>query len=199
MSKKIVSEACERNKAPILAVMKSILPDKLSIIELASGTGQHASFFTEKMPQWTWQPTDIKSESLDSIRAYQESSGRENLLPPKYLSVLDDDTDIGKFEAAFCANLIHISPWPCCVGMFRLVERLLPGGSFFILYGPFFEDGVPPAESNLLFDQSLKETDSRWGIRDIKEVRFAAEKCHFELQSRHPMPAQNLILVFKKK
>ncbi|MAZ44391.1 MAG: SAM-dependent methyltransferase [Legionellales bacterium] len=197
-SDKLISEACERNKAPIYEVLLKVLPEKTRVLEVASGSGQHADYFTAQQPGWVWQPTDISKENLKSIEVYQAEAKRPNFLAPKKLSVLDDKVEIGEFEVAFCSNLIHIAPWSCCVGMFRFLEKVIATGGVIVLYGPFFEEGVNPSESNLLFDQSLKERDSRWGIRSLKEVKFAAAECGFELKLRQQMPAHNLTLVFMK-
>ena len=192
------SPACERNKKAILEVLQQHLPQKAHVLEIASGTGQHAAYFTEKKPRWRIQTTDINPLALASIKAYQTEAERDNFPPPLELSVTDESWPVETFDAALCCNMIHIAPWEACVGLFKGMNKYLKPGACLILYGPFLQEGIETAESNLKFDQSLKQRDPRWGLRSLEKVEELAERYGFRLKQIHQMPAHNLLIVFKR-
>ncbi len=190
--------APQRNAAHILEILKRVLPTPGLTIEVASGSGQHAEYFTRAMPGVKWQPTDFDPTSLPSIDAWRVESGAENFLPAAFLDVSTDTWPLEHADALFCANMIHIAPWECCLGLFRGAGRILSAGGVAVLYGPFIESDVETAESNLGFDVSLRSRNPEWGIRDLDEVVTVAKREGLELEERVSMPANNLCLVFRR-
>lgn len=190
--------APERNKRPILDVLRRALPERCAVLEVSSGSGQHAAFFAAEQPSWTWQPSDLDPENLASIRAWVEGAGLPNLRPPLRIDVLDADWQAGTFDAMFCANMIHIAPWACCAGLVSGAERHLPPGGKLVMYGPFSLGGVHTAPSNAEFDASLKARDPAWGVRDADDVIALAAQHGLRFIERVPMPANNQILIFQR-
>lgn len=196
------SPAADRNKQPILDVLRGVLPDRGSALEIASGTGQHAVWFAAAMPGWTWQPTDADADLLPVIDAWTRQAGLANVRAPRRLDVTaaewpgDGAPFSETFDAIFCANMIHIAPWAACVGLMRGAARYLGPGGLLLTYGPYLEDEVPTAPSNLAFDQSLRARDPAWGIRPLREVAAEAQRAGLVLRERHALPANNLLLVF---
>jgi hypothetical protein len=192
------SPAADRNKEPILARLSGILGERGAALEIASGTGQHAVWFAASLARWTWQPTDSDPEMLPVIAERVAQSGLANVLPPRQLDVTAPEwLPSGQaFDAIFCANLLHISPWAACAGLMAGAARHLAPGGMLITYGPYFESGVPSAPSNLAFDESLRARDPSWGIRELDDVVAEARRHGLVLAQRHPMPANNLLLVF---
>jgi SAM-dependent methyltransferase len=191
--------APERNKVPILQVLKRALPERGVLLEIASGSGQHAAFFAENLPQWTWLPTDIDPRNLASIAAYVEESSLPNLAAPQRLDVCDDawlEPSTTELDAIFNANMIHISPWACCEGLLRGAGRLLRSDGQLILYGPYRIGGRHTAASNEAFDADLRNRDPSWGVRDLESVIELA--LSFGLQHRETiaMPANNQCVLF---
>jgi hypothetical protein len=193
--------APERNKQPILDVLARVLPERATVLEIASGSGQHAAFFAAQQPGWTWQPSDFDLENLASIRAWVEEVRLPNLRAPLRIDVLERDWSLGELapSALFCANMIHIAPWASCLGLIDGAARHLPRGGCFVLYGPFTLGGEHTAESNITFDASLKARDPDWGVRDADEVANLCEKAGFGLIERAAMPANNQSLVFERR
>lgn len=192
------SPPADRNKAPILAQLQAILGERGTALEIASGTGQHAVWFAASLPGWTWQPTDSDPAALSTISERIAQSGLTNVLPPRQLDVTDPQwTPVtGKFDAIFCANMLHIAPWDACPALMAGAARHLAPGGMLITYGPYFETGVAPAPSNVAFDESLRARDPAWGIRPLDDVVAAAHRAGLVLAQRHSMPANNLLLVF---
>lgn len=196
------SAAADRNKEPILAVLRRILGQRGRALEIASGTGQHAAWFAQGLPGWTWQPTEGDAGLLPVIAARIAQAGLPNVLPPMLLDVTappwpaPDAPFAQPFDAVFCANLLHIAPWSACLGLMRGAARHLSPGGLLVTYGPYFEQDVAPAPSNLAFDQSLRERDAAWGIRQLDDVAAQAGAAGLALKQRHAMPANNLLLVF---
>lgn len=188
--------APERNKGPILEVLKRVLPARGTLLELASGSGQHCVHFARGLPELTVQPSDVDPENLASIRAWVAEAALPNLRAPLTLDVRAADWGVGRVQAIFNANMIHIAPWECCVGMFDGVGRHLEPGGVFALYGPFRVGGAHTAESNASFDAGLRARDPRWGVRDLEAVTAEAERVGLRLTERVPMPANNFTLVF---
>lgn len=190
--------APERNKHPILDVLKRVLPERCSVLELSSGSGQHAAFFAAEQPSWTWQPSDLDPENLASIAAWTKEARLSNLREPLRIDVLDADWGVGVVDAIFCANMIHIAPWACGVALITGAARHLKPGGRLVIYGPFSVGGVHTAESNAAFDASLKARDASWGVRDCDDVIALAAQHGLCFVERVPMPANNQSLVFER-
>ncbi|MET0340480.1 MAG: DUF938 domain-containing protein [Polyangiales bacterium] len=187
----------ERNKGPILEVLREVLPARGVLLEIASGSGQHAAHFAAHLPGLTIQPSDFDPALVESIRAYQQEAG-PNLRPPVRLDVEESDWGVGTVDAIFCANLIHIAPWSCCEGLLAGAGRHLAQPGVLVLYGPYRIDGAHTAESNAAFDASLRGRDPRWGVRDLEEVVRTAEGAGLTLHKRVAMPANNQCVVFAR-
>ena len=187
--------AAARNVGPIGDVLAEWLPPDGLVLEIASGTGQHALAFARRFPGLEWQPSDPDPEALASIAAWQ-AEGPDNLRPPIRLDVMADwpfESD----DAILCVNMVHISPWQCSLNLLDGATRLLASGAPLILYGPWLESGVEPAPSNRAFDQDLRARNPGWGLRRVED--FAAEGAlrGFVLAARRPMPSNNLMLRFE--
>jgi len=196
--------APERNKQPILDVLRRVLPERCSVLEISSGSGQHAAFFAAQQPAWIWQPSDIDPENLASIAGWVNEAALPNLRPPLRIDVLDEDWgagaagSLGSLEAMFCANMIHIAPWACCEGLLAGAGRYLRRSGKLVIYGPFSIGGAHTAQSNAAFDASLKARDASWGVRDCDEVTALAARHGLRLLERVPMPANNQSLVLER-
>jgi hypothetical protein len=190
--------AAARNRGPIAEVLKTVLPPSGTVIEIASGTGQHVVHFARLFPGLAWQPTDREDEALASIAAWREESGLANLLPPLRLDSAAPDWPLEAADAILCVNMVHISPWKATIGLMRGAGRLLSAGAPLVLYGAYIREGVPTAPSNLAFDESLKARNPQWGLRTIEAVRAEAEKNGFAFERLFEMPANNLTLLFRK-
>jgi hypothetical protein len=192
------SPAADRNKQPILDVLRRVLPARGSALEIASGTGQHITWFATGLPGWVWQPTDAQASALPSISTRIELEHLTNVRPPALLDVmaphwLAEDT---LFDAIYCANMLHIAPWATCTALMLGSARHLAQGGRLITYGPYLEDEVPTSPGNLEFDQSLRERNPDWGIRRREDVAREAALAGLQLSERHAMPANNLLLVW---
>ena len=220
------AESSERNKGPILEVLKRVLPERGLVLEIGSGTGRHAAHFAPLLPGITWQPSDRDPDSFASIDAWaQEATGEAarpgvppdnirppNLRPPIVLDVTEEVWPIeqeagrtggptGKQQvvAVFSANMIHIAPWDCCLGLLAGAGRILTTAGVLVLYGPFKRHGQHTAPSNESFDQSLRARDPSWGVRDLDAVADAAAARGLDLAETVEMPANNLIAVFRRR
>jgi len=200
------SPAADRNKQPILDALTRILGEHGIALEIASGTGQHVAWFAGSMPRWTWQPTDADPRTLPSLASRVAEAALPNLRSPLLLDVTSPrwpsdgfvftKGEEQKFDAIYCANMLHIAPWAACTGLMQGAARhLLPGG-LLITYGPYFEDDVPAAPSNMAFDEDLRARNPAWGIRRLEDVVAEARRAGLVLRERHAMPANNLLLVF---
>lgn len=192
------SPAADRNQEPILACLRDLLGVHGTALEIAAGTGQHAVGFAAVLAGWTWQPTDADPGMLPVIAGRIAQAGLANVLPPLQLDVTAAQWPpfTRKFDAIYCANMLHIAPWNTCPALMAgASQHLAPGGQL-ITYGPYFEQGVPPAASNLAFDASLRARNPAWGIRNLDDVAAAAHRSGLVLTQRHEMPANNLLLVF---
>lgn len=196
------SPAAERNKQPILELLRTVLPPRGRALEIASGTGQHLAWFASALPDWDWQPSDVVAAALPGIAAQTQQPRRANVRAPVRLDVCDahwpaqGDAFAKPFDLVYCANMIHIAPWACCAGLMQGSARHLAADGHLVLYGPFFETGVVPAASNRAFDQNLRERDAAWGIRQLDDVVATAKQAGLRLLQRHAMPANNLLLVW---
>jgi SAM-dependent methyltransferase len=182
------SEACERNRAPILAVLKRVFADRRRVLEIGSGTGQHAAYFAPELPHLVWLASDV-AENLPGIRAWGSNP---------------IELDVGKpwpevdADAVFSANTCHIMSWPQVEGLFAGVGRLLPAGGVFALYGPFNYHGEHTSESNARFDAMLRARDPASGLRDLDDIQRLAQAAGLGLAEDNAMPANNRLLVFQK-
>ncbi|MGV3679912.1 MAG: DUF938 domain-containing protein [Acidovorax sp.] len=198
------SPASERNQAPILAVLRGLLPDTGAALEIASGTGQHAAFFSAALPGWSWQPTDLKDELFFAIAGWALQAGAANVLPAVRLDVRSSVWPDGgapfaqPFDLIYCANMLHIAPWACCAGLMQGAARHLAPGGRLVTYGPYIEDGVPTSPGNRGFDATLRAQDPGWGIRHRADVEREAAAAGLHLAARHAMPANNLLLVWQR-
>jgi hypothetical protein len=191
------SPPAERNKQPILEVLRQVLPARGRALEIASGTGQHVAWFAAALPDWTWQPTDFDEGALPSIEARIAQAALPNVRAPLRLDVTAPQWPVTEpVDAIYCANLLHIAPWAACVGLMTGAARHLAPHGVLVTYGPYLEDDVPTAPGNLQFDQSLRERDPAWGIRRLEDVKREAQRAGLVLRERHAMPANNLLLVF---
>lgn len=192
------SPAADRNKAPILATLQTVLPTQGNALEVASGTGQHVAWFAAGLPGWAWQPTDTRPEALPSIAAYAAHHQLANVRPPLLLNVMAPQwlPADQRFDLVYCANMLHVAPWAACAALMAgSAQHLAPGGRL-ITYGPYLEDGVPTSPGNLTFDASLRAENPDWGIRRREDVEAVAAQAGLRLQQRHAMPANNLLLVW---
>lgn len=192
------SPAAQRNRAPIADVLREELPDSGMVLEIASGTGEHAVHFAREFPQLDWQPSDPDPQARASIAAYVEDAGLANLNPPILIDAASIDWPVARADAILCVNMVHISPWEATIGLFAGAERLLPTGAPLVLYGPYLEADVETAESNIAFDRSLKDRDPAWGLRDLAQVDALARANGFARTRRVAMPANNLVLVYRR-
>lgn len=195
----LASPAAARNREPILRVLTAHLPARGRVVEVAAGSGEHAVAFAGALPGLEWTPSDPSAEARASIAVWAGAAGLPNLRPPLALDVLDEASwPQGPFAAVLCVNMIHISPWAATEGLMRLAGRVLPVGGLLATYGPYLEAEVPLAASNAAFDESLKARDPAWGLRDRDEVAAAAKAEGLALTWRVEMPANNLMLLFRR-
>lgn len=198
MAGKLQSAAAERNRGPILAELRRQLPAHGVALEIASGTGQHAAHFAAALPGWQWQPSDLDPVARASIDAWCD--GIANVRPALELDVMEPAWPgvPASLDAIFCANLLHIAPWPTCAALMQGAARHLAQGGLLLLYGPYVVDGEPTAPSNLAFDADLRARNPAWGLRRLAEVMEQAEAAGFALRERVAMPANNLLLVLAR-
>jgi len=192
------SPAAERNRDPILAVLREWLPERGDALEIASGSGQHAVYFAAALSGWRWQPSDASPEALASIAAWRDDDALPGLAAPITLDVLLRPWPVTAqgFDAVFCANLLHIAPWPTCNALMHEGARCLKPGGQLLLYGPYLVPGRPTAPSNLTFDAQLRARNPTWGLRDLGAVVEQAHQAGLVLREHRAMPANNLMLRF---
>lgn len=191
--------AAERNRGPILDVLSRVLPASGTVLEIASGSGQHAAFFAEHLSTLRWQPSDAAPDALRSIESWVMDEGRENLLRPLQLDVHSESWPIEQADAVLCINMIHITPWKSSEALFQGAQRLLSRGAPLVTYGPYRMHGEHTAPSNAAFDENLRSRNPRWGIRDIDELEALARRTGFLLEERFAMPANNMTLVWRRE
>lgn len=189
--------ATERNREPLAAVLRDVLPARGTVLEIASGTGEHAAYFSRLFPELTWQPSDADYEALNSIEAWGADSDAPNLRPPVVLDAAGT-WPVDAADAILCVNMVHISPWVATEGLMRGAGRILPSGAPLILYGPYRRSGVATAPSNEAFDQSLKARNPDWGLRALEDVTAEAEANGLRLERVVEMPANNLTVVYRR-
>lgn len=190
--------ATARNREPILEVLRRVVPDGAKVLEIASGTGEHAVFFASNLEVESWQPSDPDASSRASIDAWRDHWASSRVQPAIDLDVTREPWSVESVNVVVCINMIHISPWTACGALMRGTGRVLsPGGRLF-LYGPYRRNGAHTAPSNEAFDASLRARDPSWGVRDLEEVEQIAGENGLNLQDVVAMPANNFSLVFRK-
>jgi SAM-dependent methyltransferase len=189
--------ATQRNRDPILEVLRAVLPPSGLVLEVASGTGEHAAYFARNLPGLQWQPSDPSPDALESIAAWREAEGAGNLLPPIKLDAEAAEWPLANADAMVCINMVHISPWEATLGLMCGASRLLSRGAPLVLYGPFRRKDRPIEPSNAAFDSDLRRRDPRWGLRTIDQVNLAAQNCGLEFKDLVEMPANNLSIVYR--
>jgi SAM-dependent methyltransferase len=195
--------ATERNRDPILEVLLEVLPPTGTVLEISSGTGEHAAYFAPRLQPRRWIPSDLSAAARDSIEAWQSTVNADNLYLPIAIDASQDHWAVEDMEidppigAIVNINMIHISPWSACLGLMAGAKRILPEGGILYLYGPFKQKGLHTAPSNMAFDQSLQMRDREWGVRDLEAVIVAAEAEGLVLVKTYSMPANNLSVVFE--
>ncbi|OYU45675.1 MAG: SAM-dependent methyltransferase [Burkholderiales bacterium PBB4] len=194
------SAAADRNKHPILQVLQGLLPAQGRALEIASGTGQHVAWFASHLPGWTWQPSDVHTELHPAIAAHAAALNAHKVLPACVLNVLQKPWlhSNARFDAIYCANMLHISPWATTAALMQGSAAHLVADGVLITYGPYLEDGVPTAESNLAFDDSLRAQNPDWGLRHLNDVAQQAAGAGLQLVQRLALPAHNLLLVWRR-
>jgi SAM-dependent methyltransferase len=190
------SDACERNKGPILEVLRTAFSGCTRVVEIGSGTGQHAVHFARHLPHLSWQPTD-RAEYLSDLAARIAAEGPPNLASPVELDVLQEPWPAVRGDAVFSANTLHIMSWPAVEALFAGLPRILEAGSVLAIYGPFRYGGRFTTESNAAFDAMLRERDPLSGLRDFEAVNALAEGGGLKLSADHAMPANNQLLVWR--
>lgn len=192
------SAACERNREPILEVLRTVLKDSRTVLEIGSGSGEHAVWFSQDLPHLDWQPSD-QPGMLGSVSAWRDEEGGENLLPPVEIDLLDESTwPQQTFDALVCINTIHIVSWPGVEALFRLAEKVLPESGRMFVYGPYRYVDRPLEPSNEQFDRWLKQRDPESGVRDFEAVNQLARQAGLKLMEDIAMPANNRSIWWRK-
>ena len=189
--------AAVRNRGPIADVLAQWLPERGTVLELASGTGEHAMFFAERFPQLEWQPSDVHPDALRSIAAWRAATALGNLREPAVVDAASRDWPVDAADAVLSINMVHISPWAAALGLIAGAARLLAPGAPLILYGPWLKGDIETAPSNLAFDADLRRRDPEWGLRRVQEFAAAASET-FALAETRAMPANNLMLLLRR-
>ena len=190
--------ATARNSEPLALVLAEELPTNGRVLEITSGSGEHALFMANRFPDLEWQPSDQDTAALASIEAWRAGDGPRNLMSPIEIDASAEDWPQVSADAILCVNMIHIAPWSAARGLFAAAGRLLAEGAPLILYGPYLEEGVVTTQSNVEFDRSLKDRNPAWGLRNLSAVDDLAKDHGFTRTARHPMPANNLTVVYRK-
>jgi SAM-dependent methyltransferase len=190
--------AAQRNRDPILDVLRRVLPKSGTVLEIASGSGEHVIHFARALPDLTFQPSDAHVDALKSVAAWIASSGMPNILPPLHLDAMQESWPITAADAVICINMIHISPWAATEGLMRGAAKVLTPGAVLYLYGPYKRDGQHTADSNAAFDAQLQARNSAWGVRDIGDVTACAKASGFSAPDLIAMPANNFSVVFRR-
>lgn len=189
--------ATERTRGPILDVLRRVLPAEGTVLEVSSGTGQHAVYFAKHLPKLVWQPSDPDPGARASIAAWTESEGADNVRPPLDLDVTRRPWPIGRADAVVNVNMIHIAPWACCEALLEGAAELLSPGNVLFMYGPYKRGGRHTAPSNEAFDRSLRQRNPAWGVRDLDAVAAVAARHGLRLEEVVEMPANNLSVVYR--
>ncbi len=193
---RLFAPATQRNRVPILEVLSRVLPGEGLVLEVASGSGEHAAWFAQHLRPLVWQPSDPDPVMCRSIAAH--GAQVQSLKAPLDLDATRQSWPISRADAVVCINMIHIAPWAAAKGLMAGAGRILPPGGVLVLYGPFKRDGADTAPSNAAFDQSLRAQDPAWGVRDLEDVSALAAAQGLGLQKVVEMPANNLTVVFAR-
>jgi len=196
---KLGSPSAQRNREPIAAVLADWLPDEGLVLEVASGSGEHAVHFAKRFPQLEWLPSDPDPQALTSIEAWRADSGLPNLREPVILDATAATWPVGAAEVVLNINMVHISPWEAALGLLDGAARVLAAGGKLILYGPWTLQGIPTAPSNEAFDADLKRRNPGWGLRQVEDFAMEAEKRGLLLEDQREMPANNRMLLFIRR
>jgi len=196
---KCSSPAAQRNKRPICEVLQRCLPEQGTVLEVASGGGEHVVHFAERFPRLQWQPSDTNADALASIRAWCAAAKLPNIAKPLALDVRSIPWPVQHADAVVNINMIHISAWECCQALFAGAAAILPVEGLLYLYGPFSIDGRHTSPSNADFHASLRARDPSWGVRDLREVAKLAAEHGFDAPKIVQMPANNLSVVFIRR
>ncbi|MBL8709996.1 MAG: DUF938 domain-containing protein [Rhodospirillaceae bacterium] len=196
---RLYAPATQRNRAVILDVLRQCLPESGTVLEIASGSGEHAVFFARHLPGLCFQPSDADPACRASIAAWMRAEALPNVLSPLALDAAAPDWPIAAADAVICCNMIHIAPWAAASGLIKGAARILPAGAPLYLYGPYLRAGIETAPSNLAFDRSLRAQNPAWGLRDLDAVAALAAASGFAAPDITPMPANNLSLVFRRR
>ena len=191
--------AALRNREPIAEILREWLPGRGLVLEIASGTGEHAVYFAGRFAALEWQPSDVHPDALGSIRAWREEAGLPNVRDPVVLDAGAAEWPVARADAVVSINMVHISPWGSALGLIAGAVRVLPPGGPLILYGPWRKDDIATAPSNLAFDTDLKRRDPRWGLRRVEDFAQAAAPQGLELVETRQMPANNLMLLLRRQ
>lgn len=189
--------AALRNRQPIADVLAEWLPQEGTVLEVASGTGEHAMWFAERFPAIEWQPSDAHPDALASIAAWRDGSELPNLRAPLVIDASNPDWPIDSVDGVLNINMAHISPWEASLGLIAGAARIMSEEGRLILYGPWLKDDIETAPSNLAFDADLKFRDPAWGLRRVEDFAEAAAVEAFEFVEMRAMPANNLMLLFQ--
>ncbi|AHE99121.1 methylase [Thioalkalivibrio paradoxus ARh 1] len=192
------AESAEQNKGPILEVLREWFGAPGNVLEIGSGTGQHAVHFAAALPHLEWQPSDVAAH-LGGIEAWRAAAGLANLRPARALDVATGPWPDEVFDYAYTANTAHIMHWREVLAMLAGVAQVLRGGGVFAMYGPFSVDGRQTAASNAAFDAALRRSDPGMGVRDLADLRNAAQRCELELVGQVAMPVNNLTLIWRRQ
>jgi hypothetical protein len=190
--------AALRNREAIAEVLRQWLPRSGLVLEIASGSGEHAIYFAECFPDLEWQPSDVHPDALSSIAAWRAEAARTNLRPPLVLDASSPDWPIDRADALLSINMVHISPWASALGLLDGAARLLSPGGPLIMYGPWLKNDIPTAASNRDFDADLKRRDPQWGLRRVEDFAAESEKRGLRLEATSAMPANNLMLLLRR-
>ena len=190
--------AALRNREPIAEVLREWLPERGLILEIASGTGEHAIHFARTFPELEWQPSDVHPAALESIAAWREQEQLPNLRPPLVLDASAAEWPIQSADAMLSINMVHISPWASSLGLIAGAARVLTPGGALIMYGPWLKDDIPTAPSNVEFDADLRRRDPQWGLRRVEDFAAAAAQDGFALVDIRMMPANNMMLLLRR-
>ena len=195
---RLSSPAALRNRDPILAVLCTMLPPSGTVLEIASGSGEHVVHFAAAMPYLSWHPSDPSPQARASIASWLSNPPQPNILAPLDLDAAAAVWPIDRADAVIAINMVHISPWTATIGLLRGAARLLPPGGPLFLYGPYYRSGETPAPSNVAFDADLRARNPDWGIRHLDDVERAAALAGLHLERVVEMPANNLSLIFAR-
>ena len=194
-----LAPAALRNREPIAEVLSEWLPHEGLVLEVASGSGEHSVYFAQRFPKLDWQPSDVHPAALASIAGWREESGLANVRAPLVIDAASSGWPLDRAEAVLSINMVHISPWRSALGLLDGAARLLAPGAPLIMYGPWLKDDIPTAESNLAFDADLRRRDSQWGLRRVEDFTAAAEERGFGFSASRAMPANNLMLLYRRR